>query len=176
MKRKFFLALYYGFAYYLPDSYLPLVGKISNAVRIFCCKRIFRKCDRVSTINRHAYFGHEGNIQMGRNSGIGAFCHIPSDIIIGEDVMMAPEVLIFRENHRYSSTDIPMVRQGCEHASPVRIGNDVWIGRRAIINAGKSVGDGCIIAAGSVVTKDIPFYSIVGGNPAKIIKSRIPQE
>lgn len=53
------------------------------------------------------------------------------------------------------------------------IGNDVWIGRRAIIMPGVSIGDGCIIGAGAVVTKDVPPFSVAGGVPAKVIKSRI---
>lgn len=64
----------------------------------------------------------------------------------------------------------------CDLCGPVTIGNDVWIGRRVIIMPGVTIGDGVIIGAGAVVTKDIPNYSLAGGVPAKVIKSRLKQE
>lgn len=172
MLRKLFLLLYYGFAYHLPDSYLPLIGKPCNALRIFCCRRIFRKCGNIDTINRHAYFGNGAGVEIGDHSGIGANCRVPHNIVIGRDVMMAPEVLIFRGNHRFSAPDIPMIRQGDEEASPVVIGDDVWIGQRAILTPGRRIADGTVVAAGAVVTKDFPPYSVIGGNPARLLKSR----
>ena len=59
---------------------------------------------------------------------------------------------------------------------PIHIGNDVWIGARSIIMDGVSIGDGAIVAAGSVVTKDVPPYAVVGGSPAKIIKYKFSQD
>ena len=66
-----------------------------------------------------------------------------------------------------------MIEQGNDETKPVTIGNDVWIGRRVIILPGVTISDGCVIGAGAVVTKDMPAYSIVGGVPAKVIKSRL---
>ena len=66
-----------------------------------------------------------------------------------------------------------MMDQGFEEERPVTIGNDVWIGDRVIILAGVEIGDGCIIGAGSVVTKSIPAYSIAAGVPCKVIRSRL---
>ena len=65
-----------------------------------------------------------------------------------------------------------MMEQGFEEERPVVIGNDVWIGDRVIILPGVHVGDGSILAAGAVVTKDVPPYAIVGGVPAKLIRMR----
>lgn len=172
MLRKLFLLLYYSVAYYLPDSYLPIVGKPSNAFRIFLCRRIFRKCGKISTINRHAYFGNGSDVEIGDYSGIGANCHLPNNIIIGDFVMMAPDVLIFKDNHKYDDLSVPMGRQGNMPCRPVVIGSDIWIGQRAIVTPGRHIADGSIIAAGAVVTKDFPPYSVIGGNPAKVIKSR----
>lgn len=87
------LLFYYGFAQYLPDSYLPIVGKISNAIRIGLVKHIFKKCGKITTINRLAYFGSGRDIEIGDYSGIGAKCVIPKNTIIGKYVMMAPEVV-----------------------------------------------------------------------------------
>ena len=69
--------------------------------------------------------------------------------------------------------NIPMMEQGSTEPAPVVIGDDVWIGRRAIIMPGVRIGNGCVIGAGAVVTKDVPPYCVVGGVPAKIIKKRV---
>ena len=173
MKRYFFLMLYYGLAQYLPDSYLPIVGVVSNKFRIFCCRRIFKCCGKISTINRRCNFGDGAFVEIGDYSGLGAYNTIPNNIIIGKYVMMAPEVLIFRDNHKYDSAEIPMCFQGKKGGDKrVVIDDDVWIGQRTIINCGKHIGNGSIIAGGSVVTKDVDSYSIWGGNPARFIKSR----
>lgn len=86
--------------------------------------------------------------------------------------MMGPECLIYTQNHVFESREIPMCQQGVTAPRPVEIGNDVWIGVRVIILPGVHVGDGAIIGAGSVVTRDVEPYSIVGGNPAKLIRKR----
>ena len=65
-----------------------------------------------------------------------------------------------------------MIDQGFSKTRPITIGDDVWIGSRVIILGGVNVGNGAVIGAGSVVTHDVPPYSVVGGNPARIIKSR----
>ena len=86
---------------------------------------------------------------------------------------MGPEVVFYTRGHRFDRTDITMIEQGSTESEPITVGNDVWIGRRVIIMPGVNIGDGCVIGAGAVVTKDIPAYSVVGGVPAKIIKSRL---
>lgn len=173
MKRKFFLALYYGFAYYLPDSYLPMIGKISNAVRVWCCKNIFRRSGRIVTVNRHVWFGNGAELEIGDNSGFGANTRVPNNIVIGNDVMLAPDLLVFKANHCYSDIERPVGEQGVVPTPPVRFGNNLWIGQRVIITPGRVIADGTIVAAGSVVTKDFPPYSVIGGNPARIIKNRL---
>lgn len=170
---RFFLILYYGFATHLPSSYFPLLGKPSNAIRIWCVRHIFRKCGKISTIDRHAYFGNGSEIEIGDYSGIGENCVVPHNTKIGRYVMMAPEVHIVANNHNFSDTETPMCFQSPEQTHlPTTIADDVWIGVRAILTPGHTIGRGSIIAAGSVVTKDVEPYTIVGGNPARPIKSR----
>ena len=89
---------------------------------------------------------------------------------------MGTDVTIITRNHRFDRTDIPMMEQGFEEERPVYIGNDVWIGDRALILPGVHIGDGSIIAAGAVVTKDVPPYSIVAGVPARKIRDRFEIE
>ena len=89
---------------------------------------------------------------------------------IGDDVMMGPNVSIYTRNHAFERTDVPMNTQGVSDEKIVVIENDVWIGANSIILPGVTVSKGAIIGAGAVVTKDVPEYAIVGGNPAKVIK------
>jgi maltose O-acetyltransferase len=85
---------------------------------------------------------------------------------------MGPEVAIWTTNHRFDRTDIPMMFQGNQVQKPVFIGNDVWIGTRAILLPGVHVGDHSIIGAGAVVAKDVPPWAIVVGNPARVVRYR----
>lgn len=173
MIRYLFLVLYYGFAQHLPSSYSIWGGKFCNMIRIFCCHKIFKYCGKVSTIDRHAYFGNGRNVEIGDYSGIGENCVIPNNTVIGKYVMMAPEVHIVANNHTFSDTEKPMCFQGSiEGVTPTIIDDDCWIGVRVILTPGHRIGKGSILAAGAVVTKDVEPYSIVGGNPAKLIRKR----
>lgn len=86
--------------------------------------------------------------------------------------MMGTDVTVITRNHRHDRTDIPMMEQGFEEEQPVVIGNDVWIGDRVVILPGVHIGNGCIIGAGAVVTKDIPDNAIAAGVPARVIRFR----
>ena len=113
------------------------------------------------------------SLKIGDNVGINHYCFIGvrGDITIGDNVIFGPRVNIFSENHNFDKLDVPIKNQGVTKLKTV-IGNDVWIGANVSIMAGVNIGDGCVIAAGAVVTKDIPAHSIVGGVPAKVIKNR----
>jgi acetyltransferase-like isoleucine patch superfamily enzyme len=112
-------------------------------------------------------------LRVGDGSNIGAFAYIGCSgcIELGKNVMMGPRVSLMAENHNFDRTDIPMKEQGVSR-SFIKIEDDVWIGANTTITAGVTVGQGSIIAAGAVVTRDVPSFSIVGGVPAKILRSR----
>lgn len=167
------LVAYYGFAQYLPVSNTYL-GKFlfSKAIRYFLCKHIFKYCGTNVNIEHRACFGSGYALEIGDNSGLGIRCQVPSNTIIGSDVMMGPNGKIFGANHRTDRTDIPMNQQGMTEWKQTVIGNDVWIGQDVLFTPGHTINSGTVIAARSVVTKDFPAYSVIGGVPAKIIKSR----
>ena len=164
------LALYYGFAQFLPKS--NTFFNVGGGIRYCLCKHIFKKCGKHVNIERKAFFASGIDIEIGDYSGIGINAHIPNGTIIGDYVMMGPNCFILDVNHKVSDVDTPMCFQGHVPKKITRIGNDVWIGRDVHMTPGRTIADGSIIAMGAVLTKDFPPYSVVGGNPAKLIKSR----
>lgn len=167
-------AMYYFYARHLPGSDVPYsLG--SKKIRRFFCRRIFKKMGKNVNIEHGVFFGSGREIEIGNNSGIGTNCRIAGPLSIGDDVMIAPNVSIYTRNHETENIYRPMRLQTAP-LKKVTIGNDVWIGANAIILPGVSIGNGCIIAAGAVVTKDVPDFAVVGGNPAKIIKTRTQKE
>lgn len=171
MKKKICRFLYYRFARYLP-SHVQVGGGISLKIRQKLCSAIFEYCGKNVNIERGASFGVGDKIRIGDNSGLGINCRIPNGSIIGKDVMMGPNCFVHARNHRYDRTDIPMRKQGYTENKPLVIEDDVWIGQNVTFTVGRYVKKGTIVAACSVVTKDFPEYSIIGGNPAILIKNR----
>lgn len=153
----------------LPHYSMGYTWKIPKAIRSAGAHLYFDKCGRDVDIGK--WIKVSSHLQIGNRSGIGDKCYIQGIVTIGDDVMIAPEVAIIAANHNYEKIDIPMNRQG-ETSNPIEIGNNVWIGFRATILAGVKISDGAIIAAGAVVSKDVPENAIVGGVPGRIIKYR----
>jgi acetyltransferase-like isoleucine patch superfamily enzyme len=127
-------------------------------------------------IGQYTYIGNNCIIQ---NTTIGRFCSIANDVLIGlgnhpiDNFSTSP--LFYRTNNPLK---IKLVESNSDFQEykPVEIGNDVWIGARVIILDGVTIGHGAVVAANSVVTKDVPCYAIAGGIPAKIIKYRFSEE
>jgi acetyltransferase-like isoleucine patch superfamily enzyme len=113
------------------------------------------------------------------NTRIGKFTSIGDEVIAGLGMHPSREFVSTHPLFYTTSTayDIQALAQcSFEEYSPITIGNDVWIGARSIILDGVSIGNGAIIGAGSVVSKDVPPYSIVGGVPAKLIRMRFEKD
>lgn len=172
LRRKFFCVLYYRFARWLPKSYSKFGGNISMKIRYYVCKQIFAYCGKNVNIEHGAAFGLGFNIRIGDNSGIGINANIPDGTIIGKNVMMGPNCFVHSVNHRFDRIDIPMCEQGYYPPKSLIIEDDVWIGQDVTIMVGRRISYGSIIAANCVLTKDFPPYSIVGGNPSQLIRSR----
>lgn len=165
----------YKFLYKLLGPILPVSNaKVSlgaKSIRAFLAKGILKSSGKNINIEKGAIF--DRTLEIGDNSGIGINCKLYGKVLIGNNVMMGPEVYIYTSNHKFGDVSTPMYLQGHENERPVIIGNDVWIGSRVTILPGTVIGDGSIIGAGSVVTRNVESYDIVGGNPAKTIKNRL---
>ncbi|MBN2445608.1 MAG: acetyltransferase [Phycisphaerae bacterium] len=165
------LVAYYVFARHLPASNHRF-GGWASVVRRWVCRPIFASCGQGVNIEQGAYFGDGSQLRIGDHSGVGVNCQVYGEVRIGNDVMMGPDTLILTMNHRFDRLDVPMRLQGHAAPEPVTIRDDVWIGTRVIILPGVTIGRGAVIGAGAIVTKDVPEYAIVGGNPARVIRQR----
>ena len=110
-----------------------------------------------------------GKVEIGSNTRIGLGSVLIGPVRIGDYVRLAQNVVISGLNHNYQDVTKPISAQGVE-TKPVEVGDETWIGANSVILAGVSIGKHCVVAAGSVVTKNIPSFSVSVGNPAKIIK------
>ena len=157
---SFIKTLFSSFAYYIHEH-------------VIWKKKIHHKGD--FRIHARASIRNAQNIYLGNNVRITMDCCIwaeqHSKIIFGDNVLVGPSVKMFCGNHGMKLCDIPMVYQERQEKNII-IGNDVWIGANSILVSGVKINDGAIVAAGSVVTKEVPAYAIVAGIPAKVIKYR----
>lgn len=120
--------------------------------------------------------GEEPFLKIGSHCAFGAFNHITcaNKVIIGDYCLTGKWGTITDNSHGetdYNSLCLPPSKRLIISKGPVIIGNNVWIGDKATILPGVTIGDGVVVAANAVVTKDVPAYSVVGGNPARILKS-----
>lgn len=164
-KKKF---LYFGSNSVIVKPFLQLSG----------CKNI--KIGDNTTIlsnSRFSVYGEstKANIIIGNNCYIGfgfsALASCKANIVIGDNVLFASNVLVTNENHGIDPmSDISYMEQQLS-AKDVSVGSGCWIGEKACILPGVSIGEKCIIGAGAIVTKSVPSYSIVAGNPARVLKA-----
>ena len=166
------LVVYHSLGRILPaaDCFVKPFGILGKKVRAFCGKLILQRCGKGVNIYKNAIFS--SRVELGGYSDIGYRCRIQGRCIIGEHVMMAPECQIWTQNHDTKRQEGKPWLSGNTPEQPVTIHDGVWIGSRAIILPGVTIGEGAVIGAGAVVTKDVPDYAIVGGNPAHLIKYR----
>lgn len=111
-----------------------------------------------------------GDVIIGDHTRIGIHNTVIGPVTIGSHVNLAQGITVTALNHNFEETGKRIDQQGVS-TNPVVIGDDVWIGANAVILPGVTIGNHCVIAAGAVVTKDVPPHSLVAGVPAKIIKT-----
>lgn len=120
-------------------------------------------------------------ISIGNDVYIGPYAIFAcrKSISIGNKVLFGPKVTIMEGNHNFREIGVYIYDNHIKREDddiPVTISDDVWIGSNAVILKGVTIGRGAIVGAGAVVTKDVPPYAIVGGNPAKLIRYRFTEE
>jgi acetyltransferase-like isoleucine patch superfamily enzyme len=165
-----------GYAfYYLVISRLPhsRFSIVFNRIRVWYLCRVLRVMEpgEMTYCEHHVFIGGPGRVKFGRSCQINENTFIET-AEIGNFVMIAPNVAILSSMHNHDRLDIPMILQGATIGRKVIIEDDVWLGRNVLVMPGIRIGKGSIVAAGAVVTRDVPEYKIVGGVPARIIKDR----
>lgn len=166
--KKILKAIYYITLNNIPCSHNSKL----NILKRFYLKFIWGYIGDNVNIRPNIKFAIGKNIFISNNSSIGegSFLQDVGKISIGDDVLMGLECMIFTSNHGIRKDD--KIRLQEKKIKNVKINDDVWIGSRSIIMPGVEIGKGAVIAAGAIVTKDVPEYSICAGIPAKVIKYR----
>lgn len=155
---------------------VPLFTAIDDSSVVDKKAHVCKRCKVFhSSLGAYSYIGRGTQLIYAK---VGKFCSISGNVVIGmghhtlSNLSTSP---LFTEKHNgtgHSWTD----NESLMPYKPVTIGNDVWIGTRAMVLGGVTIGDGAVIGAGAIVTKDVPPYAIVGGVPAKVIKYRFYPE
>lgn len=156
----------------LPQAHsrVRFLGKMGKNIRQQCGKLILAECG--NNVNIYPKSSFSSKVHLGDNSDIGYKAQITGTCYIGKDVIMGPDVVIWTTNHQTDNLDIPIKYQGTTEEKPVTIKDGCWICNRVIILPGVTIGEGTIVGAGAVVSKDIPDYAVAVGNPAKVVKYR----
>ncbi len=113
-------------------------------------------------------------IEMGDGVGfnVGCFVNGFGGLIIGDGTNFGPYSMIHTANHNMDDPERPVTEQGWRDVGPIEVGRNCWIGMSALILPGVRIGDGCVLGAGAVVTRDLEDYTVAVGNPARPVRSR----
>ncbi|MBO0767780.1 MAG: acyltransferase [Solirubrobacterales bacterium] len=115
----------------------------------------------------------EARIGIGGGSflNIGVMLAAQQEVVIGAHCMLANGCLVTDADHRFDDPDKPVPWQGFTSKGPTKLGDNVWLGAHVVVTSGVSIGERCVIGANSVVTHDIPAFSVAAGAPAKVLRS-----
>jgi maltose O-acetyltransferase len=164
---------YYFFAYHLPENQW-VGGKLWNAIRVFLARPLLRGCGKDIHIDRHVNFGKGDLLTLKDHSGIGAYSKLIGDITLERWAATSFDIFITAYGRKMDRTDIHILYQGKVPDEPVVLGEGTVLFASVIILPGVHTGEGCVIGAAAVVTRDVPPYSVVAGNPARVVKWRKP--
>lgn len=143
--------------YHTPDELRKMMSRLTG-----------KKVDDTFRLFPPFYTDFGKNITIGKNVFINSGCHFQDQggIVIGDNTLIGHNVVLATINH-----DLNPLNNRKNHYAPINIASNVWIGANATVLPGVTIGEWAVIAAGAVVTKDVPPYTVVGGVPAKVIKT-----
>ncbi len=168
LKKIIFYISYIIIVKHLPDGY-GMLGQCFIKLRRFICRPLLKEAKGIFGIAQGSDFGNGSCLVMKEHANTGKYFSLTGrgTLTIGRHVLMGQRCMVITQNHKYLDTGY----DGFE-VQDVYIGDYTWVGHNVIILPGVRIGKHVIIGAGSVVTKDVPDYAIVAGNPARVIKFR----
>lgn len=139
------------------------------AARTELIRRLFGRTGKNFQIEQPFYCDYGYNIEIGDNFFANVNCVILDGAAVrfGDNVFIAPDCGFYTAGHPF---DVEQRNKGLEYAHPITVGNNVWIGAKVCVLPGVTIGDNCVIGAGSIVTRDIPAGSLAVGNPCRVIR------
>lgn len=148
--------------YHTPEEIREIMGRLTG-----------KNIDYTFRLFPPFYTDFGKNITIGKDVFINSGCHFQDQggIEIGDGTLIGHNVVLATINH-----DLDPSQKRKNHYAPIKIGNSVWIGSNATVLSGVTIGDWSVVAAGAVVTKDVPPMTVVGGVPAKVLKTITPKE
>lgn len=146
-----------------------LLSPLQTQQREDMIRRLFGKTGKNFLVEQPFYCDYGYNIEVGENFYTNVNCVIldGAKVRFGDNVFIAPHCGFYTAGH---PLDVVQRNSGLEYARPITVGNNVWIGAHVSVLPGVTIGDNCVIGAGSVVNKDIPANSLAVGNPCRVIK------
>ena len=171
MNRIFALIRFFLVKGLTPGFYLKKLSFIGKGVKIIVKTNGKIRCEGKIRLDDFSELESNGHLLIGNNFVLNAYSRIVAfeKIVVGSNVIVARFVSILDHDHSYNFSN-KSIKFGGYNTSPIKIGNNVWIGDKVSILKGVTIGDNVIIAANAVVTKDIPSNVVAGGIPAKVIK------
>jgi acetyltransferase-like isoleucine patch superfamily enzyme len=159
-----------AFAHFGRNTVLSYPFRVSGEKRISIGDRVF-----VGPGSWLQSLGGENSvaISIGNGTSIAGACVISaaSNIVLEEQVLLARNVYISDHIHRYTQTGVPILAQGLDKIMPVLIKRGAWLGQNVVVCPGVTIGEGSVIGANSVVTRDIPDFTVAAGAPARVLKT-----
>ena len=169
--RRVAQVAYYGLAWRLPGQ--PFPGyRLFYALRGLLIRAMAQECGRHVIVKQRCYVGAGNTLRVGNHAQLGQNARIDQAVTIGDNVVMGPDVVIMTNAHEFDDTNTPIRLQDAQSRRPVSLGNGVWLGTRVIILPGVHVGEGAVVGAGSVVTRNVPANAVVAGVPARFLRWR----
>jgi len=163
----------FGLMINLLSKFLTLFKKIFNYVNTYRLKTLIEDKGEGNIFDNNITINRPANLKIGSNNFFGKNLYLIAHgkIEIGNNCSIAADCKFITRNHIFENKNIPINDQSYKY-SPIKIGDDCWFGYNVIILPGVTLGKGCVVAAGSVVTKSFSDFSVIAGVPAKLIKKR----